>query len=219
VLFLHVTTKLPDAPRDDLLRELGGSGYPMLVFLDGDGTVLGEQLGERSVRRFNRALNGVRRVVALAKKEELTRAERLERFFLECELGRLDWVDAEAAAKKLPKLEASERKQVVGALANLEYHYILDPPPKSTDEIVIAGEKFAEMVREGRIPADKTLYEVFWGFQIFYARDVEDPKVYERALAETTKLWAGDAKKEKRLAQLRRELANLKVRAAGEKEE
>jgi hypothetical protein len=205
-----VTTKLPDEPYPSLLAAVGGNGYPTIVFLDGEGKVLGEQLGDRTVPRFGATLAKIRRLAKLTKKEPV------EAFVLKCDLGLYDLVDAEAAAKGLGKLGEKDAARVKGTLATVEYFHHLSTPPESRAEIGIAGKAFAEMAKEGRIPSDATVHERFWGFQIFYAQDAEDADAFERALPPIEKLWKGDAKKLKRLAQLRRQLEIMKLKASGE---
>ena len=206
VLFLHVTTKLTDEPYESLLGAVGGNGFPTIVFLDAKGEVIGEHLGERTVERFTETLGKIRK---LAKLDE---DEKLENFVLRCELGLYDLVDAEAAAKKLGELPKKDAATVKATLATVEYYYHLRTPPESEDEIVLAGKEFADMARDGRIPADATVHERFWGFQITYARAEVDVAAFERALKAIEELWKGDARKLRRLTVLRRQLANLRVK-------
>jgi len=55
VLFLHVTSKIPDRPDDDLLTRMGGRAFPTLMYLDASGNQIGAPMG-RSVAAFERDL-------------------------------------------------------------------------------------------------------------------------------------------------------------------
>lgn len=68
MLFLHVTTRIPDHPNDDLLGRMGGRGFPTLLYLDQNGKKIGQPMG-RSVVAFERDLTNVLEKAKLATEE------------------------------------------------------------------------------------------------------------------------------------------------------
>lgn len=106
VLFCHITTRIKGRKHDDLLSQVGGRGFPHLVFMDGEGKVVGQPAG-RSVESFQQGA----RYLILERKENPTQAETLELIELGLGSGAMKPADAKERAAKL-KLDKAQRAKV-----------------------------------------------------------------------------------------------------------
>lgn len=55
MLFCHITSQVPGDENQNLLRQMGGRGFPYLIYLNADGERLGVHNGPRSVAAFKQS--------------------------------------------------------------------------------------------------------------------------------------------------------------------
>ena len=122
VLFLHVTTQIPDRKNDDLFSKKGGSGFPTFMFLDPKGGVLGKQPGALDVARMTKLHEGARKrrdaFVQLQKKAETDEKAKQKLAVWELELMHITLADFRKRYPDLSKLDEDLRDTVNGVWAD-----------------------------------------------------------------------------------------------------
>ncbi|MHC4938458.1 MAG: hypothetical protein ACYTHK_05770 [Planctomycetota bacterium] len=122
VLFLHVTTQIPDRKNDDLFGKKGGRGFPTFMFLDPKGGVLAKQPGALDIERMNKLHEGAKKrreaFVAL-QKEAATDAKAKDKLAVwELELMHITLDEFRKRYPDLSKLDEDLRETVNGVWAD-----------------------------------------------------------------------------------------------------
>ena len=60
VMFLHITTRIPERENDGMLQEKGGRGFPYLAVLDAEGNVVAK-VQQRSVDGFRSTVDNAKK--------------------------------------------------------------------------------------------------------------------------------------------------------------
>lgn len=180
VPFLHVTSNLPGRKRDNLLRTLVAHPmFPTLLILAPDGEVI-TQPRERTVPAWRKAVDASRAFLALRAKaaDDPTVQKRL--FFVEAELGRLDFDAAARRAKSIGDLTDAERARVTQILADLEFDALL----RTWKSIGMAEflRRGRAMVDAGRKPSAERMRKL-WSSAMHHAAKMKDARRYAEALA------------------------------------
>jgi len=122
VLFLHVTTKIPDRTNDDLFSKKGGTGFPTFMFLDPKGGVLSKQPGALDIPRMTTLHEGAKKrrdaFLALKKKAETDDAAKAKLSVWELELTHITLADFRKRYPDLSKLDEDLRDTVLGVWAD-----------------------------------------------------------------------------------------------------
>lgn len=175
VLFCHITSRVEGDPHPDLLQEKGGRGFPTLVFMDHEGEVLHKQ-GGRTVEAFQDSLAALKTLEEYAGKDDPT--ANTKTFIARLKLGKLGFEEAKEKLAKLPDLTPAQKKTVDNQMIMLEVQSVRE---KHGRDAAAAGEHFAKMAKEGRIPKGfDAVY--FWQPVMQWAEKQKDAELYEKAM-------------------------------------
>lgn len=153
--------KLPErvkAQNDELQQKFGVRGFPTIIFMDPDGAEVGRsgyKAGGPGVwtGSADEILAKGRAYMTLKAKADRTLDEEVE--LLEAEIG-MKKIGATAAKERLAGLDgitAEQKQRLQGALTDLEVLELLEQnPPRSPQDMIALGAKFAEMHAAGRQP-------------------------------------------------------------------
>lgn len=180
VPFLHVTSNLRGRKHDNLLRTLVAHPmFPTLLILGPDGEVI-TQPRERTVVAWCKAVVASRTFLELRKEPATDPLVRKRLFFVEAELGRLDFDGAKARAKTLGELSDDERARVTRILADLEFDALLHQWKSiGMAEFVRRGRA---MLDAGREPSRERVRKL-WASAMQHAAKTKDAVSYSAALA------------------------------------
>ncbi len=201
-MFLHVTTRIDGRKYDDLLGEVGGTGFPSFFVLDRDGSVLAKHEGPRTVEAFRATAQSAREFTDLRKKAEAGDPQaKIEYTIKRAEMGQLERDELERQMKALGKLTPEQESKLKGALANL-----------MVDEIMktAAGEKFAKMHAEGLVPTDEQMRTNFYIAIMNYAEFKKDSGLFETALAGVREIHGDNPQAQRFFQQAEGRLEKLK---------
>jgi hypothetical protein len=213
VLFLHNTSKVEGEPHPNFLREKGGNGYPTVSFMDHTGRVLIRQPAEKlSTEEFQKSFTRLQDWDGLRKKVAAGDAKLAKPLFLvEMDLGLLEFEAADAQLKKLgDQVTDEERAALKSRLVELEFLAHLKTIHISDKKtLVAAGKKFADMLRNDRIPQgdQKT---TFWQGALTYANSKMDIELFEKILDRGKIELAGDFRLERYLKRVEKQLEQMK---------
>ncbi|MHC4379959.1 MAG: hypothetical protein ACYSU1_02575 [Planctomycetota bacterium] len=180
VPYLHVTTRIEGRKDENLFREIGGTGFPTIKFMDAEGSVLGEP-GGRDVAAFDETLGTLMELAELEKRIEAGE-EGLEDdlFMAKLRMGAYSFEDAKANAAKFKELTAEEKKEVAQILVNLEIESIMSGID-SQEAAEAATQTFLAWLEKGKIPTGDALGN-FWGMIMEHAEAKKDVKLFTKAL-------------------------------------
>jgi hypothetical protein len=185
VLFCHITTHVEGDPHQDLLGKKGGRGFPHMVFMDGEGNVLAQHEGPRSLDGFSTTAEEAvetRQELAMldGKAAQGDAAAGKEAFLLRLDLGHFDAGQALAHMARLPFTD-EEKKELDSAVASLEVMEVLSGLTEDEEGILAAGKHFAGMMAKGRCPGEEEM-QPFYLITLRYAESAKDAKVFRAAL-------------------------------------
>ncbi|TAH38219.1 MAG: hypothetical protein EYC70_06245 [Planctomycetota bacterium] len=180
--FLHVTTRIEGVKHDGLLSEKGGRGFPTLMFLDAEGSILAQQ-EDRAVTGFETTLENVKTYLDL--KTRQAKGEKgleLPLFMAELKLGLMSYQDAKSKAETFQKLSEAEKAQIAEALFDLEVRQLMDAFNPRSEEGKAAAAKLVEYAQAGKQPSP-ALRLNYWGLLSYIATEVnKDPDLLEKCL-------------------------------------
>jgi len=183
VLFVHVTSHLPDAPHPDLLRQKGGRAFPYVVFLDATGNVIAKpkvQTLDALREALERDVQEYRDLCELAASGDADAVRRL--FALEVEFQHFaDPEQARAAMAEIEGLSDEERARLEQILVEQEFNAILGRVT-TEEQAVEAGRESLPMLEAGRIPKGPNA-PYFWAFVGAHAAAKKDVELLERAIS------------------------------------
>lgn len=193
VLFCHITTQIPGKAHDDLLRVMGGTGFPSFFVLDAEGHKLAVG-GEWSnwppppsdlttllgTGKANLEKLGTLRTAA--GKPDAAMSVKAELLLLELSLGYHAYAEARAAADGLKDLDAEVSEKIEGSLVDLEFDSEiakLTAGGQPAEETVVAlGKRFAAWKR---VPSGSRAPD-FWSVMMQYAESQKDAAMFERGI-------------------------------------
>ena len=171
VPFLHVTTRIPRKLDDDLLRRLKQiESFPTLLFIDSTGAVRARQ-GLRMVSAFVRKLDLLEECDRLKTAKRRSRAQEIELFLAQAEIGTMDLAAAKTRRATLGLLPPPEEKRWRQQLVNLEVMDILGKSGRSA----ATCRAFIGMVEKKRLPSGYAAIQ-FWLNVMYYARGAGDKR-------------------------------------------
>ncbi|MHC4407895.1 MAG: hypothetical protein ACYS0E_09015 [Planctomycetota bacterium] len=122
VLFLHVTTRIPDRKNEDLFGKKGGTGFPTFMFLDPKGGVLSKQAGALDIARMTTLHEGAKKrrdaFLELKKKAETDEKAKAKLAVWQLELTHITLADFRKLYPDLSKLDEDLRDTVLGVWAD-----------------------------------------------------------------------------------------------------
>lgn len=181
VPYLNITTHIEGRAHEDLLKEVGGRGFPTLKYMDGDGNVLGEPSG-RDVESFQTTLTSIEAVFDLEKRIEAgEKGLEVELFLAKLDMGAYKYEAAKKKAASFEKLTAEQKKAIAAKMVNLEVESIVDEAMTSEGGMAKAAVRFIEIIEEGNLPTGDTA-GMFWSILMMHAEEVSDVDLFEKAL-------------------------------------
>ena len=189
VALCHITSKLPGARHQGLLRRVGGRGFPHIVFLDAKGRVLATQDGEeRSVKGFERTLGIIERMRASAAKAEDSEVARVEVALCKIELGETkNPVVARSRLEEAGNPSAEQKPRIARALDEVEVAYLMRRSKRKKSAARV-GPVFAAMLKKQHVPHNKARARFFWKKLGVWAQAQDDNALIQRAKTELKKL-------------------------------
>ena len=189
VALCHITSKLPKARHQGLLRRVGGQGFPHIVFLDAKGRVLATQDGEeRSVRGFERTLAIIERMRSSAAKAEESEVARVEVALCKIELGETkNPVVARSRLEAAGTPSAEQKPRIARALDEVEVAYLMRRSKRKKKPSRV-GPVFAAMLERGHVPHNKRRARFFWQSLGLWAKSQDKHALIQRSKNELKKL-------------------------------
>ncbi len=146
--FLHITTRIPGHPHDDLLTRFGGRGFPTLAFLDAEGRKLMEYSGPRTTKGFEQALEEVQEFLDLEARAAAGEAKAATELLIrQLALQWFDFEEAKAKVEALTEVSSKQRKLLDQLLIDTEVRGLADSHGDSRSKRVEAGKRFLEEAR------------------------------------------------------------------------
>ncbi|MHC4958397.1 MAG: hypothetical protein ACYTGN_08465 [Planctomycetota bacterium] len=200
-MFLHVTARIEGRKHDGLLNEVGGRGFPSFFIMEGDGSVVGQVKGQRSVDTFEKAVNDGKAFVALrAKAQSGDKAAQVDFLLARARIGQVDVDKLQEEAKSL-KMTPAQEKEYKGLIAN---------KMMNLERTRAVGKAFVAMEKKGFVPGEEFPRASFY-YSIFQYADLEkDLKLMEHSYAEVEKVWSKSKRYEAYLKQMRDKIAKAK---------
>jgi len=183
VLFCHITTQIETDKHQDLLEKKGGDGFPHIVFMDSDGTVLATHDGARDAEGFAKTGTKAKNFIALRDKAAAgDAAAKIDFLAARMELGQVGEEEADKQLKDLGKLTPAQEKKFgalkTGAAVKAVLAEVRDE--KSAEE---AGKKFLAMKKAGRPePLGEGEVQPYWILMMRVAEKEKDAATFEEAL-------------------------------------
>jgi hypothetical protein len=200
-MFLHVTTRIEGRKHDGLLSEVGGRGFPSFFIMEGDGSVVGQVKGPRSVEAFDNAVKDGKAFVALrAKAKSGDKAAQVDFLLARARIGQVDVDKLQEEAKNL-KMTPAQEKEYKGLIANRMMN---------RERTRAVGKAFVAMEKKGFIPGEDYPRASFYYAIFQYAELEKDVKLMEHSHAEVEKVWSKNPRYGTYLKQMRDKIAKAK---------
>ncbi|HEX7900028.1 MAG TPA: hypothetical protein VF950_19835 [Planctomycetota bacterium] len=183
VLYCNITTQVETDKHQDLLEKVGGEGFPHLVFMDSDGSVLATHEGARDAEGFAKTGGKAKAFVSLRDKAAAgDAAAKIDFLAAQMELGKVSEEEADKRLKELGKLSPEQEKKFAalksGAAVKATLAAIRDE--NGAEE---AGRKFLEMKKAGRPePLGDAEVQPYWILMMQVAEKQKDVATFEEAL-------------------------------------
>ena len=183
VLFVHITTWIPDTKYDDLLTKKGGKLFPYLIVMDAAGKKLGKVAG-RDATSFAATIQNAKTYVRLEAKADLTQAEEVELLAANGELGNVDFKQALAKRDALGELSAEAKALLNPIFVDLQIIHTVDSVGDNPSEQKVSdmGKGFYAQHKAGVAPRSDEAYQSFYGVMMQYGRIAPDVGAFEVAL-------------------------------------
>ena len=216
VPFLHITTRIEGRPHERLLSQMGGTGFPTLMFLDPAGRKLLKYQGPRNVRGFEETLGNIDDYMVLVKKVQDGNTALAGRLLIrQIEMGMLSYEEVEERIKALEKIYAeelgkdssstnrariqAERKRLAEMKVDLEVRSIVTDAGRDDKKHLDAGRYFLDMwKKEQRLPSGEEAQYEFWRHLAHYA-DVERDKALFQEVVEQYRIHLGKSRNYSRM--------------------
>lgn len=180
VLYLNVTSHVPTDKDQDLFAKKGGRGFPFIVFLDGEGAVLREHDGPRTVKGLEESAALARARLELVKKAASgDRDAKMQILVEDLEQHRLKVADSDKAVAALGELSAQEKKKLDELKRNVEVEEVV-LGVHTHKQAFDAGKRLLEEHRAGKPePTHGETFHEFWKLVMFYAERAKDVAGFE----------------------------------------
>jgi hypothetical protein len=213
---MHITTHIEGDKYQDLLQEKGGNGWPYLVFLDADGTVVGAPQG-RSVDSFEEAGKKAQKFIELEKKAAAGDKKALvEIVLVQVNAGTIKMSEADAKLKGV-ELTADQKKQIEAARPGAEVKEIYATYGKVKDqsEVQKARETIGEKLLERKnakkpVPQGDQEFQMYWFGLANYAEIKKDVALYEESYNALKDKFGSNPQAKQALAKMAKTLEGLK---------
>jgi hypothetical protein len=184
VPFLHITTRIEDKPYDKLLTEMGGTGFPTLMFLDAEGRRIKKHSGARTVKAFEESLDEVQEFLDLATEAESGNDKAATELLIrQLELGWFDLEEARTRRDALKVVSSKQKKRFEQLLIDTEVRTMADAA-EGDEAWQDVGKHFLQMWEEKRLPQADAQRFSFWWTLADLAEYERDKKTFKRVLRE-----------------------------------
>jgi hypothetical protein len=214
VPFLHVTTRIEGRKHDELMFDLGGTGFPWIVYLNRKGEVVGKLGEDRSVKGFAETAAKVARWLALEPKAQAgDAAARTDVALLRCAVGVLDFDELEEQLEGV-ELTPAQARQVKLLRVNAtvgETVTVLRQSGFSEDARESALEEFLAIYGAGTHPTSNRWW--YWDLLRRHAIAERDARLLEGCLGGFREMFKGseDPRVKPFLEKLEQQLAEFKA--------
>lgn len=186
VLFLHCTSQVEGEPNPRLLKETGGRGFPYVVFLDADGSVLAPQpYAKLTVAGFRESLEqAVPRSRSLKSRAASgDDAAKVAWLLQRAEWGVLTAAEADAALTAMARqLTAEQRAVIENRRNNAELTDAVDAAlgsgPRTMQAMAKAGPAVLKLRAAGHVPTDEQGFTLFRNVLVQHAEQTQDVKLF-----------------------------------------
>src|SRR5579871_5104875 len=182
VMFLHVTSRVPTDKYQDLLEKKGGQGFPHLVWMDQEGTVLATQ-DDRSVDGFEATGKKAQKYVDLKKKAAGgDKVAKIDLLIADVGLGKVKLAEADKQLAGMGPLSDSQKKELDTIRVNVEVREIVEPV-NSKESMLEAGKKLLELKKSGKpAPTGENEVQMYWIVLMGLAEEQKDIPLFEEGL-------------------------------------
>lgn len=181
--FLHLTTKIPDHPYDDLLSKFGFPGFPSMAFLDAQGRMLAAYDGPRTLKGFEQGLKGLEPFLDLQRRadggDEVAATELLIR---QLQLGWFGFDEARQRYAALTKVNAKQKQALEQLLIDTEVRQIAKEAGGDRAKRLAAGKRFAELFAKKQMPGTNSTRTQFWLLLADHAEATGDKKLMKKVI-------------------------------------
>jgi len=215
VPFLHITTRIKGKPHDNLLKEMGGTGFPTLMFLNSDGKQITKP-GSRSVKAYDESLVEVQDFMDLVKRAEAGDDKVASEVLIQ--QLELDWFDLEQAQTRrdaLKRVSSKQKRLLEQLLIDTEIRSKIDVVNSLEEEDdqkiahLVAGKHFMEMWDDKRLPHSDAKRYSFWWAIAAHAEQERDKKTLKKVVKEFDKLVDDNYRYRTYLKRLEKRLKDL----------
>lgn len=214
VLVLHNTSRCDDEPYPNLLREMGGSGFPTMSYLDADGHLLQQLAFPTTLETCEQAWKELQVWKAMRAEVEAGTADAIKQvqlFVLELKMGNRPYAEMRQRRDAL-QINDAARKETEQPLIDLQFTEILRATPR--EQMAAAGAKFLAMFRQQQIPSS-TKETPFWQAIFAHATEQQDVELFEEVMGFLRTNRGSDARLQRYLKMLEVQLDDLKAKKGG----
>ncbi len=214
VPFLSVMTRIPDRENDALLRDYGGTGFPYLIYLDGDGNKIGKPTG-RDMDAFKAGASAANDLLSLRKKvAKGVPGLECRLLLLELQMGAANFEDAKGRreALKKPRKGAKEWKVQVGEidalLLDLEIDTLIRTTRRDKEAWPDTEILLYEMANEGKFPSK--FNRSFWSAVLNVSKKRKDSAMFQKGYDAYLEAYGKNPRAKKMLDGMKADLDALK---------
>ena len=187
VPYLHITTRIKDQPHDGLLGEMGGTGFPTLMFQNAEGKKLLTHRGPRSTKGFEDSLKKVQTYQELkAQAEQGDSKAAVQALIYEINLQWYDFEEATKRVQALEKVSKAQERELEQLLINTEVRSLADTRDEAAQ--LKAGQHFAAMYKDKRLPSTDSELFSFWDLMGAHAAATGDKRLLSKIIKEVDRM-------------------------------
>ena len=211
VMFCHITTHIQGDKHADLLQEKGGEGFPHLVFMDAEGTVLAVHEEDRTAPAFAKTGEKAKAFVSLkAKAAKGDKAAKIDFILAQMDLGQIKPDEAEKQIKEAGALSKEQQAKFDGMMVNLSIMDIVKGI-ESEEAAKAAGKKFYEMQKAGKPgPTSDQATQPYYILGMNAAEEAKDADTFEKNLKALKDKFGSNPQAQKFFEAKEKKLAELK---------
>jgi hypothetical protein len=226
VLFCHITTHVKTDKYQTLLTEKGGRGFPHLVFMDAEGTVIAAHEGARSVEAFEASGKKAQTYLDLKRKADAgDKAAKADLVIADLDAGRLKSDEADKKLAGLGDLSADQKKALEAARSNADvretYEKLRPTDPATAKQAQEALAKaFLERKKAGKpAPTGEQEFQIYWFTLLGHGEQEKDAALFEEAFLAIKGKFGKMPEAKQALARMQKTLDRLKKGGGDEKKD
>jgi hypothetical protein len=183
VLFCHITTHIQGEKHANLLEEKGGEGFPHIVFMDAEGSVLAVHEDDRTAEAFAKTGAKAKTFMELkAKAAKGDKTAKVDLIIAQLDMGQIKAADAEKQLKEAGALTKEQQAKLDAIMVNATVMDIVKGI-ESEAEAKTAGKKFYEMQKAGKpAPTSDQAMQPYFILGMGAAEEAKDAATFEKNL-------------------------------------